>query len=73
MTTATEQPEGTPLEELRQRIKKEVPFVGKKPLSHNIIGLTLLEIERTYSRAEANKAIEDLGLARKGFNKEPEE
>ena len=32
------------LKRLRERIEREVPFVGRKPYSHNIIGLTLNQI-----------------------------
>jgi hypothetical protein len=57
---------------LRNRIRKEAPYVGVRPFSHNIIRLTLLEIKRKYSLEEANKAVCDFNLEAKGFNKEPE-
>jgi hypothetical protein len=60
------------LRELRGRIKKEVPFVGIKPFSHNIIGLSLQEIAKKFGTKAANKAIRDFRLTEKGFNEEPE-
>jgi hypothetical protein len=65
-------PEST-LDDLRDRVQREVPYVGIKPFSHNIIRTTLLEIEQKFGRAEANKAVRDFRLKRKGFNEEPEE
>ena len=61
------------LDELRDRIRWEVPYVGRKPYSHNIVRIILAEIEKTYGRAEANKAVRDFKLESKGFNQEPEE
>lgn len=60
------------LRQLRQRIKREAPCVGKRPYSHNIIRLTLAEIDRRFGRPEANKAVVDFKLESKGFNEEPE-
>jgi hypothetical protein len=58
----------TPLAELRERIRQTAPSVGRLPYSHNIIRLTLVEIDRNYGREEANKAVLDFHLERKGFN-----
>jgi hypothetical protein len=60
------------LRQLRQRIKRESPYVGKRPYSHNIIRLTLAEIDRRFGRPEANKAVVDFKLESKAFNEEPE-
>ncbi len=60
------------LAQLRQRIKREALFVGKRPYSHNIIRLALAEIDRRFGRPEANKAIVDFKLESKGFNQESE-
>jgi hypothetical protein len=60
------------LRQLRQRIKRESPYVGKRPYSHNIIRLTLAEIDRRFGRPEANKAVVDFKLESKGFNEGPE-
>ncbi len=55
------------LEELRQEIQKEVPYVGRKPFSHNIIGLLLGAIHEKYGTQEANKAVLDFRLDKKGW------
>lgn len=60
------------LAELRDRIRHETPFIGKKPYSHNIVRLTLSEIEQKFGRAEANNAVRDFRLKAKGFNEEPD-
>jgi hypothetical protein len=60
------------LTELRSRIQKEAPFVGVRPYSHNIIRMTLAEIDEHFGRTEANKAVRDCKLEQKGFNQEPE-
>ena len=58
------------LSELRDRIRWEAPYVGRKPYSHNIIRIVLAEIEKNFGRAEANRAVRDFSLERKGFNTE---
>ena len=60
------------LKELRDRIKKEAPFIGIKPFSHNIVGLSLQEIAKKFSVKDANRAVRDFKLNAKGFNEEPE-
>jgi hypothetical protein len=60
------------LGQLRRRIKRESPYVGQQPYSHNIIRLTLAEIDRQFGRPAANKAVVDFKLESKGFNEEPE-
>ena len=59
------------LGQLRRRIKRESPYVGKRPYSHNIIRLTLAEIDRRFGRPSANEAVADFKLESKGFNEEP--
>ena len=61
------------LDTLRAEIKAERPYVGLKEFSHNIIGLLLAQIAKEYGKAEANRAIRELGLKRLGWNEEPEE
>jgi hypothetical protein len=46
--------------------------VGIRPYSHNIIRLTLAEIDKRFGRPAANKAVRDFNLEDKGFNEEPE-
>lgn len=58
------------LKELRANIKREAPHVGKKPYSHNIVGLCLRQIAEKFGKDEANKALGDFNLTRKGFNEE---
>ena len=60
------------LGQLRRRIKREAPYVGQRPYSHNIIRLTLSEIDKRFGRQAANKAVVDFKLESKGFNEEPE-
>ena len=64
---------GDELKRLRERIEREAPFVGRKPYSHNIIGLTLNEIAREFGVAEANRAIRDFGLEGLGWREVGEE
>ncbi len=61
------------LKRLRERIEREVPFVGRKPYSHNIIGLTLNQIAGEYGVAEANRAMRDFGLEKLGWREVREE
>jgi hypothetical protein len=58
------------LSELRDRIRWEAPYVGRKPYSHNIIRIVLAEIEKNFGRAEENRAVRNFNLERKGFNTE---
>lgn len=60
------------LRQLRHRIKREAPYVGKRPYSHNIIHLALAEIDRRFGRPAANMAVVEFNLESKGFNEEPE-
>ncbi len=56
------------LSELRRPHPLGGPYVGRKPYSHNIIRIVLAEIEKKFGRAEANRAVRDFNLERKGFN-----
>ena len=58
------------LTELREHISREAPFVDRKPYSHNIISLTLLQISKQFGKEEANKCVIDFGLDKLGWNKE---
>ena len=58
---------------LRERIEREAPFVGIKPYSHNIIGLTLNGIAGEFGVTEANRAIRDFGLEELGWREVKEE
>ena len=55
------------LAELRAVIGKEGASVNSKPYSHNIIGIVLRTIARNYGQAEADKAIVDFKLYKKGW------
>ncbi len=57
------------LEELHERIAEEVPFIGTKPYSHNIIATALREIFEDYGRDEMNQAIDGFGLTKHGWSK----
>lgn len=56
------------LEQLRAKIAREVGFIDVKPYSHNIVGLLLSQIAQEHGTAEANRAIRDFGLKRKGWS-----
>ena len=57
------------LAEYRQEIKREVPRIGIRPFSHNIIGLILSLIAKEYGEAEAYRAVTDFGLDELGWSK----
>lgn len=57
------------LTEYRREIRQQVPWIGIKPYSHNLIGLTLGCIAEEYGETEANKAIKDFGLDKLGWSK----
>ena len=60
------------IEELKQIIREEKPFVDLKPYSHNIISLTLQQIAKEYGYDAANNIIKELELEKKGWRKEDE-
>jgi hypothetical protein len=60
------------LEEWRDSIRREAPHVDRKPFSHNLITLALGAISREWGQAEANRAIRDFKLSRKGWWSERE-
>jgi len=60
------------LRQLRGRIKREAPYVGVRPYSHNTIRITLAQIADTHGRTKANQAVRDFNLTANGFNEEPE-
>ncbi len=60
------------LEELRQHIEDEVPYVDVAPYSHNIITLLLGQVAQHYGHAEANKVIRELGLEALGWRQREE-
>ncbi len=54
--------------ELRAKCKAEAAWIGIKPYSHNIVGLILTDIAELYGDREAEKAIDDFGLKKKGWS-----
>lgn len=56
------------LEELRAEIKAEVKFVGVKSHSHNIISIILGKIQKEFDTEQANRAVRDFGLEKKGWS-----
>ena len=56
------------LTQLRNKIKHESKFIDVKPYSHNIVGLLLSEIAEKFGKAQANKAIKDFKLDKKGWS-----
>lgn len=55
------------LKQWRAGIKQEVPYVGIKPYSHNIISLSLSVIAKRWGWKSANKAIRDFDLEELGW------
>jgi hypothetical protein len=55
------------LDEMREKIECEVPYVDKNPYSHNIISLLLRSIANKFGRAEAIQAMKDFKLNEKGW------
>ena len=54
-------------EEMIEKIKAEIPFINRKPYSHNIIGILLGSIAKQFGNEEAEKLINTLGLDGKGW------
>lgn len=57
------------LKDIRDKIKKEVPYVDMKPYSHNLISLYLMQINKEFGKEEANKVIDDFDLELLGWHK----
>jgi hypothetical protein len=55
----------------RDVIADNAPYVDKKPYSHNIISIALSAIADRFGKEEANKAIRDFGLTKKGWREQP--
>lgn len=64
-------PSDVTLEELRDKIREHAPTVGRASHAHNIITILLQQIDKGFGRAEANKAIDDFKLKRKGWDYQP--
>lgn len=60
------------LNELRATIKQEARYVDVRTHSHNIISISLQCIAKDFGTAEANRAIRDFKLNKKGWREEPE-
>lgn len=59
------------LEIVRERIENEIPYVGIKPYSSNIISINLrIAAERCGGNKTANKLIDEFELEDLGWNKE---
>ena len=56
------------LQELRQQIEDEAPYVDTRSHSHKIITICLGTIDKEYGTEEANKAIRDFKLERLGWS-----
>lgn len=55
--------------DLKAIIRAELPYIGIKPYSHNIISLTLGQILKEYGKESYNSVIKDLDLEKKGWDK----
>lgn len=60
------------LADWRATIAREAPCVDRAPYSHNIVTTALGAIARGWGVAEANKAVRDFKLTKKGWNEQPE-
>ncbi len=58
------------LDEWKETIEEEVPFVDVKPYSHNIINIALMAIVKGWGKEEANNVIDDYNLEGLGWKKE---
>jgi hypothetical protein len=52
----------------RKSIIKEIPYIGIKQYSHNIIGLQLSAIGKKYGHNEVVKTIKEFKLDKKGWS-----
>ena len=59
--------ESRELRKAMQKLDSEVPNLGIKPFSHNIIGLTLSAVADQYGDVVANELIQDYGLEKHGW------
>ena len=57
------------LEQWKEIIEREAPFVNIKPYSHNIIGLALSAIAKNYGNSAANDLIDEFDLESLGWRK----
>ena len=55
------------LQELKDIIKKEVSFVGKKPYSMHIVNFSLILMANKYGQGQVDKIIKELDLDKKGW------
>ena len=53
--------------QLQEQISKEVPYIDIKPYSHNIIGLVLAQIEKSFGKKQAIKVMKKHRLDTKGW------
>jgi len=60
------------LAQLRNTIRQEAKDIDRKPYSRNIVRMALQQISQKFGSTEANQAVRDFKLKRKGFNEEPE-
>lgn len=56
------------LSDWQKTIEREVPFIDKKPYSHNIISLALQAIAEKWGNETANKTIVDYRLEHYGWS-----
>lgn len=61
------------LSKIHARIEMQVPYVGVKPFSHNIISMWLGYIAKEFGEDQANEAIDKFDLESLGWAKINEE
>lgn len=65
--------EQTLLRKTCRSLAAEVPYIDRKPYSHNLVSLYLRQISEIAGKSYANQLIEQHKLETLGWKKEPEE
>ena len=55
------------LEELKEMIEEEAPFIAKKPYSIHIVNMALIIMGNAYGNEETSKVVKEFGLDDKGW------
>lgn len=57
------------MEQIYEAIEREIEFIDTKPFSHNIISMNLQIAAKQFGIAQANRLIDEFGLAEFGWHK----
>jgi len=58
------------IQDARERIEEELPYIDIRPYSRTIIGLRLRAVDKKCGVKTANILVDEFGLEEYGFNKE---